>query len=164
MRKVCTLLAVGLLPLLVSCASSPPVVTDPVGPAPLSKEELKPQGYLKVFSATESHNDGDVLYYPHTAYKIYGDDGKLYKRVANAVGIHDEDPDLVRLPAGTYTVEAEAEWSGMVKVRVVIEAGRLTNVNLEYDWKRTKPAGDENNWVRLPNGQVVGYRAKQPSE
>jgi hypothetical protein len=163
MRKAYTLLAIGLMPLLVSCASSPPVVTDPVGPAPLSKDEATPKGYLKVFSAAEDHNDGDVHYYPHTAYKIYDQDGKLYKRVANAIGIHDEDPSLVRLPVGTYTVEADAEWSGMVKVPVVIEPGRLTSVNLEYDWKRTKSPGNDSDWVRLPNGQIVGYRARTAS-
>jgi hypothetical protein len=160
--RVCLLSVIPAV--LVSCASGPPTVTEPVGPAPLSKEELTPKGYLKVFSATETHNEGDVYYYPHTPYKICDRDGKLYKRIANAIGIHDEHPHLVRLPVGSYTIEAEAEWSGLVQVPVVIEPGRLTSVNLEYDWKHATPPGDASKWVRLPNGQIVGFRAQMAQD
>ena len=121
---------------------------------------LTPQGYLKVFTATEDHNDGDTHYFPHTSYTIYSDDGKtVVKKVPNAIGVHDEDPSLVQLSAGTYVVRAKAENSGMVKIAVIIKPGQLTKVNLEHDGKYRIPPGNTADLVRLPNGQVVGWRA-----
>jgi hypothetical protein len=138
------------------------MVLGPVGPQPLTANESAPKGYLKVYTATEDHDDGDVHYFPHTSYTVYSEDGKsVVKKVANAIGIHDEDPALVDIPAGTYTVLAESEYYGMVKVGVVIEPGKLTTVNLEYNNRLpsdlSKSSADV---VRLPNGSIVGWSAK----
>ena len=154
-------LIVGILPLVASCAASrDPVVIGPVGPQPLMADDLTPKGYLKVYTATEDHDDGDVHYFPHTSYTIYSEDGKtVVKKVANAISIHDEDPSLVQLPGGKYVVLAEAENSGMVRIAVIIAPGQLTKVDLQYDWKHHAPSGNAADWVRLPNGQVVGWRA-----
>jgi hypothetical protein len=155
-------LTVAILPLLASCASSrDSVVFGPVGPPPLTRDGLTPTGYLKVYSATENHNDGDTHYFPHTSYSVYSEDGKIVKKVANAISIHDEDPALAEVPAGTYTVLAESEYYGMVKVKVVIEQGKLTTVNLEYNKPSQRdPSKRNNDFVRLPNGSIVGWRAE----
>jgi IS5 family transposase len=155
-------LVVGLVPLLASCASSGgSLVLGPVGPETSKRIELAPTGYLKVYSATEDHNDGDVHYFPHTSYTIYSAEGKIVKKVANAIGIHDEDPALAEIPAGTYTVLAESEYYGMVKVKVVIEPGKLTTVNLRHNEPSQRdPSKRNNDLVRLPNGSVVGWRAE----
>jgi hypothetical protein len=135
------------------------MVLGPVGPQPFTAEASAPKGYLKVYTATEDHDDGDVHYFPHTSYTVYSEDGKtVVKKVANAISIHDEDPALVDMPAGTYIVMAESEYYGMVKVEVVIKPGKLTAVNLEYNdipspRDLSKSNGD---LVRLPNGSVVG--------
>src|SRR5690242_13252957 len=151
----------GALPLLASCVSSgKPLVVGPVGPETSKQIEAAPTGYLKVYSATEDHNDGDVHYFPHTNYSVYSEDGKLVKRVINAIGVHDEDPSLSQFPAGTYTVLAESEYYGVAKVKVVIEPGKLTTVNLDYN--KQPPSGPvkrKHDLVRLPNGSIVGWRA-----
>jgi hypothetical protein len=36
-----------------------------------------PQGYLKVYSATDPFDDGGLLYYAHSSYAIYTINGKL---------------------------------------------------------------------------------------
>ena len=66
---------------------------------------------------------------------------------------------LVQLPAGKFVVLAEAENSGMVGIAVIITPGQLTKVDLQSDWKHRAPSGNAADWVRLPNGQVVGWRA-----
>jgi hypothetical protein len=153
-----------LSPLAVSCATPHgSAVFGPVGPRLSQRDELTSTGYLKVYSATEDHDDGNTHYFPHTGYSIYFEDGKtLVKKVANAISIHDEDPSLVQLPAGKYVVLARAEDNGMVRVAVIIQPGQLTKVNLEYDWKDRVSPGNAADLVRLPTGQVVGWRADVP--
>ncbi len=154
-------LVAGLLPLLASCAGSRgPLVIGPVGPETSRRIEATPTGYLKVYSATEDHKDGNMHYFPHTSYSICTEDGKILRKVANAIGVHDEDPALVELPAGTYTALAESKCYGMVKVKVVIERGKLTTVNLECNQPSPRdPTKSVHDSVRLPNGSVVGWRA-----
>jgi hypothetical protein len=148
---------------MISCAGSGgPLILGPVGPE-ISRhtETTPPTGYLKVYSTTEDHSDGNVHYFPHTGYTVYSEDGKIVKKVANAIGVHDEDPALSQLPAGTYTVLAESEDYGTVKVKVVIEPGKLTTVNLEYNKQPPSgPSKGNNDLVRLPNGSIVGWRAE----
>lgn len=161
-NRLVTWTIVGILPVVVSCAGSGnSAVLGPVGPEPMAADALAPEGYLKVYTATEDHNDGGVHYFPHTSYTVYSEDGKtVVKNVANAISSHDEDPSLIQLPAGKYVVLAEAAHRGMVKVAVIIEPGQLTDVRLEYDWNHRMPPGNAADWVRLPNGQIVGWRAK----
>jgi len=151
-----------LSPLAVSCATPhSSAVFGPVGPRSSPRDELISTGYLKVYSATEDHDDGNTHYFPHTGYTIYSEDGKtVVKKVANAISIHDEDPSLVQLPAGKYVVLAKAENRGMTRIAVIIDPGRLTEVNLEYDGKYRVPPGKAPDLVRLPNGTVVGGRAE----
>ena len=166
-NRLATWLIVGTLSLMISCAGSGgPLVLGPVGPeTSRHTETTPPTGYLKVYSTTEDHNDGDVHYFPHTSYSVYSEDGKIVRKVANAISVHDEDPTLAQLPAGAYTVLAESEYYGMVKVKVVIEHGKLTMVNLEYN--KVSPSGPSkgnNDLVRLPNGSIVGWRAERSTQ
>jgi hypothetical protein len=162
-RLIARLVVMGLLPLMNSCAGSGrPLVLGPVGPENSTHFETISVGYLKVYTATEDHNDGDVHYFPHTGYTVYSEDGKtVVQKVVNAISIHDEDPSLVQLPVGKYVVLAEAEHCGMVKIAAIIQRGQLTKIDLEYDWKLRAPPGNAADWVRLPNGQIVGRRAEE---
>jgi hypothetical protein len=164
-KAVITWLVFGMIPGLVSCATSRPLALGTVGPGASKRVEPIPTGFLKVYSAAEDHKDGDVHYYPHSGYQIYSMDGKPVKKVTNAISIHDEDPTLVEIPAGNHTILARAEHYGMVKVGIVIEPGQLTIVQLEhnnalrYDFSKTNA-----NLVRLPNGSVVGWRAERSQQ
>jgi hypothetical protein len=108
---------------------------DPLSPGPIRPGNLDyrtelPQGYLKVYSATDEFNNG--AYYAHSSYAIYSIDGRLFKRVENNISRTDEIiPWEVALPAGSYTVVARSARDGEVRVRFVIKAGRRTIVDLD---------------------------------
>jgi len=93
------------------------------------------QGSLEVYSATDEFKDGDARYFPHSAYAIYTTDGKLLKNVGNHNSRTDEIPEIVALPVGSYTVVAQAEKHGYVRVPVVIKEGQRTILDLDL-WER----------------------------
>jgi hypothetical protein len=100
-------------------------------------EKTLSQGSLVVYSATDAFEDGDVPYYAHSSYAIYTTNGKLFKNVENHMSRSDEIPELVRLPVGSYTVEARSERAGYVRVPVVIKAGQRTILDLDLAEKET---------------------------
>ena len=107
-----TILSVATAVLVASCASAPPtIVHETIGPGPTIVNE-EHNGFLKVYSATESMADDDgfsLLRY--TNYQIDAADGTLFKEVPN----DDQEPTRVILPKGTYTVMAQSDTSGMAK-------------------------------------------------
>jgi flagellar hook assembly protein FlgD len=89
-------------------------------------------GYLTVFSSTEETQWGEgSYYYVHTGYRIYDSAGKVVKWVENHDTSIDEDPQKVELAPGTYTIWAQSDKDGYVKVPVVIKLARTTAVHLE---------------------------------
>jgi hypothetical protein len=98
------------------------------------------QGSLVVYSATDADEDGEVPYYAHSSYAIYTTDGRLFKNVENHMSKSDEIPEVVRLPVGSYVIEARSETDGYVRVGVVIKAGRQTILDLDSTGKET-PSG-----------------------
>ncbi len=136
---------------VVGWTSGPKVVVLPaVGPGAKESKLALDQGLLQVYSARASAdvdvnreeffwNDdfgkNNFLYEPsHTDYTICGHDGQVLQRVHNARNWEDGTPTLVKLPPGEYKVEAQAEESGgitiKVEVPVVIQAGHVTTVRL----------------------------------
>ena len=103
------------------------------------------QGSLVVYSATDAFEDGDVPYYAHSSYAIYATNGKLFKNVENHISRSDEIPEVVTLPVGSYVIEARSEREGYVQVRVVINAGRRTILDLD---SRESPSGIVRNECR----------------
>ena len=95
------------------------------------------EGYLLVYSATDEVSDGDLPFNPHSSYLIYTADGKLFKSVENHMSRSDEMPDIVRLPAGSYIVEARSANNGYVRVRVVIKPRRQTVLDLDSTGERS---------------------------
>ena len=93
------------------------------------------EGYLLVYSATDEVSDGDLPFNPHSSYLIYTPDGKLFKSVENHMSRSDEIPDIVRLPAGSYIVDARSANNGYVRVRVVIKPSHQTVLNLDDEPK-----------------------------
>lgn len=115
---------------------------DPLSPGPVRPGNLDyrielPQGYLKVYTATDEFDDGGVLYYAHTSYTIYTTDRKVFKNVENHISRSDEIPELVALPAGAYIIEARSERDGYVRVPVVVKAGQRTIVDLDVAEQKT---------------------------
>ena len=102
------------------------------------------KGYLMVYSATDEVSDGELPFNPHSSYLIYTPDGKLFKSVENHMSRSDEIPDIVRLPAGSYIVEARSANNGYVRVRVVIKPSRQTVLDLDSTGKKS-PSGIASN-------------------
>jgi hypothetical protein len=110
----------------------------PVRPGNLDYRTELPQGYLKVYSATDEFNDGDAWYFPHSPYVIYTIGGKLFKNVANQRSPADEVPEVVALPVGTYAIVARSERDGYGRVLVVIKEGQQTILDLTLWEKKTQ--------------------------
>lgn len=147
------------------CAVSRSIVLQTaVGPAPFDTGTGSSEGRLVVYSALGGGNSNPDSGPHHSDYKIYAADGKQLKYVSNWVGTFIEDPATVGLAPGNYTVAAKAIASGTVKVPFAIEAGKTTEIRLDgsklYQGRRTNTA----QFVRLPNGFVVGWAVPDGSK
>jgi hypothetical protein len=153
-----------VLPMLgcISTLALGQVQLPAVGPRPSGFYEGVSCGYLKVFSATEEHQWGEgSYYYPHTSYRITDANGKTIKRVENHQTDIDESPETVELAPGTYTVIAQSENDGLVRVPVVIKRARTTALHLEKGRESDHEAVSTSQAVRTPSGQIVGWMAKE---
>ncbi|MEI8234696.1 MAG: hypothetical protein WCH57_08420 [Verrucomicrobiota bacterium] len=149
-----------LISSLVGCATTSSFVTlDAVGPGRTPCNIGASPGYLRVYTATEEHNDGDVMYYPHTEYTICNPNGTRFRTVSNHIGMHDEDPATVTLPSGHYVIIADSETDGRIKVPVTVGEGRTTVVELEGKRARNPSDVDPADAVKTPSGQIAGWRA-----
>ena len=117
-----------------------PLSPGPVRPGNLDYQTELPQGYLRVYSATDKFKDGDTWYFPHSSYAIYTIDGKLFKNVKNHRSADDEVPEVVALPVGTSTVVARSERDGYGHVLVVIKEGQQTTLDLNL-WEKKAQRG-----------------------
>jgi hypothetical protein len=95
------------------------------------------EGYLVVYSATDPFSDGDLIFNAHSSYSIYTTDGKWFKSVENRMSRSDEIPEIVRLPVGSYVIEARSERDGYVRVTILIKAGRRTILDLDSRGKES---------------------------
>lgn len=167
MKNLLNFAAVGLATFLTACASTPQTsALSPVGPAPFEPASHTVEGQLLVYSAIDPglSSDQDASIH-HSDYRIYLPDGKPLKRVTNWVGTFTEDPAVVGLAPGRYDIAARATGGGTIKVPVIIEAGKTTTVHLDGS---KPPTGvrerPESDWVRLPNGFVIGWRGPIDSQ
>lgn len=137
MGTLAFVLFVALALLNTMRGKEPPLSPGPIRPGNLDYRTELPQGYLKVYTATDEFDDGGVPYYAHSSYTIYTTDGKVFKNVENHISRSDEIPEVVALPAGSYIVEARSERNGYVRVLVVIKAGQRTIVDLDLAEQET---------------------------
>jgi hypothetical protein len=163
MKALIGVIFVGLGALVASCVSPPrALVLDAVGPANPQLAVGSSNGTLVVFSACDPHADfNDLPYQRHyTDYRIMSRNGKLLQIVQNRSGGVAEGPKQLRLPVGKYCIVARANGYGRVTVPVVIRANRVTTVHLEGDsyWGKRSQL-DRSNLVRLPDGEIAGWRA-----
>jgi hypothetical protein len=149
----------GLVCWTAGCASGPALSSMPsVGPGP--RAPAPPQGYLRVYSVADRVEFGhETFYYPHRNYWVYNAQGKrLVKLVLNHVGVMDQQPATVALPAGSYQVLADDVGYGRLKVPVVVRARRTTVLHLDGGWQ-PPPQLKGAEVVCLPDGECIGWRA-----
>jgi hypothetical protein len=155
----------GIALLLAGCATSHNgMVLDSVGPAPTSTvNSAVPDGSLLVYSAYEVNadfNSRDAHRPEYSDYRILTANGQLQQVVHNNTETILQRPKQVALPAGNYRVVAPANGYGVVTVPITIAAGETTIVHLQggVAWP-DHPAFDQSNAVRLPDGEVVGWKS-----
>jgi hypothetical protein len=147
------------------CAFGPHgMVLEPVGPSPLASGSST-TGTLVVFSAYEvtAPGIGDFEHRKHYSdYRILSEDGKPLQTVHNDTGTEVKEAARVQLPAGKYRVAASSNGYGTVIVPVVIATNRTTVVHLDgSDSWASDAALNQANSVRLPDGELVGWRATE---
>jgi hypothetical protein len=153
------LLAAGIVPGLAGCISAPTPLAL-VGPDAHGRMGAGPEGYLEVFTATQTIDvDFHSYFSPHLGYDVNDLSGQCVKFVPNHTSDLDEAPDRVALPPGTYQVVAESTWCGLVSVPVVVQPGKTTVVHLDGNEWRPAPAA-ASHLVYLPNGEAVGWSGR----
>ncbi len=161
-----TLLGSALALLFSGCVSSrPALVTAPVGPPALASQPASPQGTLLVFSAYKvgmADPGAPFGVQQHSDYQLRSEDGHPLREVVNGTGYQNRDPLPIHLPPGRYQVIAQSNGYGLVTVPVIIAARQTTTVHLEGGGPRSDQAGlNAADSVRLPNGQIVGWKASE---
>jgi hypothetical protein len=165
MKKIYLLALMATAILHSGCASERnPVVLDAVGPAQPAKPDpaTADQGTLVVYSAvdpTPHFGARDPFRPVYSNYEIYSPDGRLLEKIHNNDDTMLQRPVGVGLPAGKYTVQARANGNGLVSVPVIIQAGQNTVLHLEGGANFGNRPASDTNVVRLPDGQIVGWRA-----
>jgi hypothetical protein len=159
------IVAAGVL--LAGCSTGRSGITlDTVGPVPVQPAAISStNGTLVVYSAYEVNadfNSRDPYRPEYSDYRILTTDGKPLQKVHNNSGTILQDPVPVELPAGKYCVIARANGYGHVTVPIIIEARQSTILHLEggVSWPDKSILG-QTNAVRLPDGQIVGWRAPE---
>lgn len=143
-RNVGTGLAILFSILSTACQSQYNTVLDPLGPVPGGRSSLfyphvttspstcpPGQGSVVVMTPTGMSYAGSMMYFPHLSYFIESANGWPVRCVANHRTRIDEIPQVVQLPAGRYTLVAEADGLGKVNVPLQIDNGTLTKVVLQ---------------------------------
>jgi len=163
MRTVFAPLLLVTVSLLAGCVSKPQgLVLDPIGPPGAPLAGTGSHGTLLVFSAFDTHADfNDLPYVRHyTDYKLISADGTVQRTIHNTNGQSLGGPKRMDLPIGTYRIVAHANGYGLVTVPVVIRADQTTTVHLEGSLSWSNNAALLNsNPVRLPDGEIAGWRA-----
>ena len=151
---------------LSGCASERNgLVLDPVGPPPgqTFTTSSSTKGILVVFSAFDvgaNWTARDPRRPVYSNYKIFSPDRTLLQVVHNDSGTMLQDAVPVELPTGKYRVVASANGYGRITIPVVIAAHQTTVLHLEGggSWP-TESEFNQTNAVRLPDGEVIGWRA-----
>jgi hypothetical protein len=165
MKIYCTVLLLTAATLWSGCAFGPHgMVLEPVGPSPEASGSST-TGTLVVFSAYEvtAPGIGDFEHRHHYSdYRILSEDGKPLQTVRNDIGTEVKQAARVQLPAGRYRVAASSNGYGTVIVPVVIATNRTTAVHLEGGSSWVSDAAlNQTNFVRLPDGELVGWRVAE---
>ena len=147
----------------IGCTSTQPNLSlAPIGPRRIPPESESPSlGSLVVYSAFEamsSSNDSDQR--RHSNYELRAANGDLIERISNQEQQFSEEPAIVKLAPGRYSITARANVSRRVDIPIVIEADKTTCVRLDG----SEPIGSRrvaaSELVSLPDGTPVGWRAK----
>jgi len=143
---------------LAGCATPSPLAVLPPEPPGAAPSRGAGTGDLVVYSATFAPTLEEGEYPAHTDYTIATTSDQLIEHVTNRTGSFEKRPATVRLASGDYHVRAQYDRGGFVTIPVVIEAGKITTLDLDSAAmpRGTSPQPEP---IRLPDGRVVGWRS-----
>jgi hypothetical protein len=149
---------IAVLVLLSGCvASHPLVISEPIGPAQAVLHKEHQTGELIVYSSWTRFDTLDSEHRKHSPYLVEQQGGTNIVRVNNRRGTFGEEPEAVPLAPGHYLVKARATNVGRVEVPVIIREGETTVVYLDGITAPSAIGQQDTNWVRQPNGRIVGW-------
>jgi hypothetical protein len=134
------------------------VVREPVGPVEGVKESAGTEGNLVVYSGWDRLGTLDSEHRKHTSYTIHAAQEERTIRVWNRMGSFGGEPEMVRLSPGRYWIEAGGTNVGEVRIPVVVRGGETTVVYLDGTTEPDAPWRLGTNWIRQPNGLILGWR------
>jgi hypothetical protein len=165
MKNILMICAVAASIVLSGCATDKAgFAIATVGPAPTESPVTgSGDGTLIVYSAFRRNadfNTSDPNRPEHSDYKILNADGSVLRRVRNISKTVFEGAVPIALPPGKYEVVARANEYGYLTIPVRIEAQQTTPIHLEGGgfWS-DESQFNANNSVRLPNGQIIGWKS-----
>jgi hypothetical protein len=166
MKRFLAMATLGaMMPLFSGCVTrTPHLIHDTVGPMPSAAQTTaSTNGTLLVYSAYKRNadfNSSDSRRPEHSDYRILAANGQLVRKVHNLTPTAVQDAVPVELPPGHYQVVARANGYGYLSIPVRIEKQRCTVVHLEGGgfWP-DESSFNETNSVRLPDGQIIGWRS-----
>ena len=172
MKALFNLILISTSTLLTGCATSSGnhLVLDIVGP-PISPQttmsSTSSTGTLLVYSAFRRNadfNSRDPYRPEYSDYEISSTEGKLLQKVHNNSGTMLQDAVPVETYPGKYQVRARANGYGFVTIPVIVESGQTTTLHLEGGGFWPNESGfNQTNAVRLPDGLIIGWKAKPNS-
>jgi|HubBroStandDraft_1064217.scaffolds.fasta_scaffold445118_1 hypothetical protein len=163
-KLISTLYVITASALLPGCAGmGSGLVLETIGPAPgQSVEASSGPGTLVVYSAYKVNadfNSRNPNVPEYSDYRILNADGKVLKWIHNVADDYLQGPVSVELPAGKYSIVARSNGYGYVTIPVMIETRQNTILHLDgNDSWSDESAFNQTNAVRLPDGQIVGWK------
>jgi hypothetical protein len=136
---------------------------DTVGPGPNPIVSTNAgSGTLTVFSAYKVNadfNSTDPNRLEYSDYRILNADRKAIKWVHNVANNYLQEPVRVELAAGKYFVAARSNGYGILVIPVIIAANQNTVIRLNgVDSWPDASVFNSSNAVRLPDGEIVGWK------
>jgi hypothetical protein len=121
---------------LAGCAAQPPGPVDPRTIVAAARFDPLPRpapgGSLRVLTPTFlSMRGDDVPRWLRQGYDVFDAAGAFVRRVENRVSFADEGVTTVSLPPGRYLLAVPGGRGARFWVEVTIEAGRLTEADVE---------------------------------
>jgi hypothetical protein len=158
-------LSIGFSVCLAFCGCVSPrqeLVLEPIGPGVPDNLNSPTHGALEVYSALENEPQFDARPYHrrYSDYRIQNSKGEELRRIHNDNDTILDGPARVELPPGSYRVIARANGYGLIAIPVLICPSQVTTIHLEGSatWRNRKLL-EESNPVRLPGGEIAGWRA-----
>jgi hypothetical protein len=133
------------------------------GGAPPARGPWAGSGELLVYSATFTPTLEEGEYPAHTDYSIATTNDQPIERVSNQTGSFDKRPATVSLAPGEYHIRAQYDRGGFVTIPVVIEAGKMTTIDLDGRAmpKGGSPAAEP---IRVAGEKVVGWKSVEVNQ